>query len=165
MTLSQHCHDTITTHIAPATWKHPNERRRTNQSAPISIICCASSARLARSHDKSDGAMSDGQLYFIVLTYIFLLRYQCRQSIYCMIGKRCNIHKMLDSNHQRPGLYLIRLEVEEVASKNEVRSPKQTHQYRVTYSLRQIPVPVTKTTADTDQTSRSFWLQVRTVES
>ena len=132
-----------------------DERRRTNQSAPISIICCASSARLAKSHDNSDGAMSDGQLYFIVLTYIFLLRYQCRQSIYCMIGKRCNIHKMLDSNHQRPGLYLIRLEVEEVASKNEVRSPKQTHQYRMTYSLRQII-----TTTVTDQNSRSFWLQV-----
>ena len=58
---------------------------------------------------------------------------------------------MLDTNQ----LDCIRLEVEEVASKNEVRSPKQTYQYRVTYSLRQII-----TTTVTDQNSRSFWLQV-----
>ena len=49
---------------------------RTNQSAPISNICCASSANLDKSHDSSDGAMSEGQLCFIIVQ-IFLRRERC----------------------------------------------------------------------------------------
>jgi hypothetical protein len=41
--------------------------QRTNQSAPISSICWASTASLARSHDRSDGAIRARQCCFIFL--------------------------------------------------------------------------------------------------